>query len=302
MITLYVGINETQWNHHETAPGEFACISPVYGASEQTRRENRVKIPITTNVIQDSGAFSDGPQSRLSLSAALDRQIEHGLKYGYNDQITHRASYDLLIDEMWTNGNRYKRRWSENDAWAAVTETIEAAKYLSKNYDGSKILSAQGVTHSQYLECTLRVLEWLDPASDIFGLGGWCISGKMPAVMREPFDDTISLVIPILARAGIRRAHIWGVMDNLFLGPLLYLCDKYGLELSTDSSGPSVRPARGVWGYRGWKNYTYCRVDPELRGLHRAQHVKESRKWLENLRSTEFYKPPRIHPKQLILF
>lgn len=300
-MRCYIGINETHWNHHRTMPGQFACIAPVYGSSENTRRENRVKVPLYTQVIQDCGAFSDGDESRLPLPAALDRQIEHGHKFGYDHQITHRASYDLLIDEVWTNGNRHKRRWSENDAWRAVKVTIDAAEYMSKNYGGARILSAQGVTDKQYLECTLRILEWLNPDEDVFGLGGWCISGKMPSVMREPFDDTMTLIIPTIAQSGAKRVHIWGVMDALFLGPLLYLCDQYGLKLSTDSSGPSVRPVNGEWGYKGWRNNNYQRPCVSVRGIHRALHVIRTREWLKNLRQTPFYKAPIIQPKQLFL-
>ena len=301
MIDLYCGINETAWNHQRTQPGRYACIAPIYGASEKTRRENRVRVPGWTKVRQDSGAFSDGPRSRLSFAAALDRQIEHGHKFGYHDQIVDRASYDLLIDEVWTSDNRYKRRWSENNAWAAVKETVEAAAYMALNYTGPRVLSAQGVTDKQYLDCTLRVLEWFDTNNDTFGLGGWCISGKMPTVMREPFDDTISLVLPVLARAGVKRLHIWGVMDSLFLGPLLYLCDEYGLHLSTDSSGPSVRPANGEWGYKGWRNPNFKRPDPIVRGIFRALHVHETRKQLARMRQTKYYKPPVIQLKQMVM-
>lgn len=300
-ILFYAGINETAWNYQKTAPGSHACISPIYGKTERTRRENRVKIPVYTKVIQDSGAFSDGRKSRLSLSEALDRQYIHSDKYKYTEQITHRASYDLLIDEVWINGNRYKRRWTENEAKEAVNITIDAAKYMAMNYSGGKILSAQGVTPNQYFDCSLRVIEWLSPKDDVFGLGGWCISGKMPAIMREPFDDTMILVIPEIAAHNIKRVHIWGVMSPVFLGPLLYLCDEYQLTLSTDSSGPSVRPILGQWGYAGWRKKI---TPPDLlvRGTFRALHIIETRCWLKNLRETKFYAPPKIKPKQLMLF
>jgi hypothetical protein len=298
-IIFYCGINETAWNYQRAQPGQYACVAPVYGSSEKTHRENRVRVPTWTRVRQDSGAFSDGHQTRLSFSEALDRQIDHGQKFGYHDQIVDRASYDLLIDEVWTRGNRHKRRWSENDAWLAVRETVDAAFYLSMHYDGPRVLSAQGVTDRQYLDCSMRILEWFDPETDTFGLGGWCICGKMPSIMREPFDDTMSLVIPALAKGGVKRVHIWGVMDPLFLGPLLYLCDEFKLQLSTDSSGPSVRPANGEWGYKGWRDSEFNQPSVIVRGVFRALHVCETRRWLKGLRHTEFYKPPVIQPKQL---
>lgn len=300
-MRLYCGINDVKWNRHPVQPGSHACISPIYGKSEKTKRENRIAVPQKTIVIQDSGAFSDGIKNRLSFSEAFDRQIKHAEKWEYSKQIEARASYDLLIDEMWDEGKRHKRRWSENDAWFAVNETVEAAAFLAKNYSGKRIQSAQGVAPEQYLMCTHRILEHTD-TDDIFGLGGWCISGKMPSQMIPHFSRTIWLVVPIIAKAGIKRVHIWGVMDSEFLGKLLWLCDEFNLELSTDSAGPQMRPVMGEWGYKGWKRpYTVPSV--EIRGLHRAIHVQLSRCWLAHgLRQSPFYHEPENYALQKSLF
>src|SRR5579859_363684 len=131
MITLYCGLNEHRWDHHPVVPGRFACVAPVYGKTLQTKTRNRVTVPSGTEVIQDSGAFSDGIDQRLSLEAALERQLAHAQQYSYASQVTHRASYDLLIDEKWEGGMRYKARWSERDAQEAVAVTVKAAAYLS---------------------------------------------------------------------------------------------------------------------------------------------------------------------------
>lgn len=294
MIDFYCGINETKWNHHPVAPGSLACVAPVYGKSTATKRVNSVWLPKDTKVINDCAAFSDGPEDRLEFPAALGRQVSHSEKYGFSEQVTHRASYDLLIDEKWEGGQRSKRRWSENDAWEAVKVTIEAAKYMALNYPQPRVQSAQGVTASQYLECTTRIMEWFDLDRDIFGLGGWCISGVMPRQLRPAFNATMIKVIPFLARAEVKRVHIWGVIDPTFLGPLLWLCDQHGLRLSTDSAGPSKRPAFGEWGYRGWRDLNYQRVPSRDRGLERARHVEATRQWLKNLRVTEFYHHPNF--------
>jgi hypothetical protein len=58
MILLYCGVNEQQWNHHPVVPGKLACVAPVYGKTVQGKKCNRVKVPLDTEVIQDSGAFS----------------------------------------------------------------------------------------------------------------------------------------------------------------------------------------------------------------------------------------------------
>ncbi len=300
-MKLYCGINDQNWNKHPVRPGHYACIAPIYGKSEKTKRENRVTIPKDTFVIQDSGAFSDGLNDRLSFSEAFDRQIEHAEKFSYQNQIEAMASYDLLIDEMWEEGKRHKQRWSESDAWFAVNETINAAKFLSKNYSSKRIQSAQGVTPNQYLDCAYKILEYTD-INDIFGLGGWCISGKMPLQMIPHFSKTIWLVVPLIAKANIKRVHIWGVMDSEFLGPLLWLCDQYELDLSTDSAGPQLRPVMGEWGYKGWKR-PYIVPPVEIRGIHRAIHVQLTRCWLEHgLRKSVYYHEPENFATQKTIF
>jgi hypothetical protein len=293
MVTLYCGINETKWNHHPVAPGPYACIAPVYGATERTHKENCVRVPPDTQVIQDSGAFSDGPTLRLSLSKALDRQREHSDKYAYTDLLTHRASYDLLIDEKWVDGARRKDRWGESAAREAVEVTISAAKYMDRygRESGiSLIQSAQGVSVQQYLECVRQVLPYTHDG-DWLGLGGWCIIGRRRKLM-SVFSPMLRLVVPLVAREGVQHIHIWGVVYAPALGQLLYMTDQYGLTMSTDSAGPSMRPAFGHWGYMGWREKDYKRPPVETRGLERARHVRATRDWLSKLRDTEHYRLP----------
>lgn len=302
MIDLYIGISETKWNHHPVAPGPMACIAPVYGRSERTKCRNAVRVPSDCTVFQDSGAFSDGPNQRLALETALNRQHGHAEKYGYADQVTGLASYDLLIDEKWTDGVRRKCRWSEGEAESAIDETVGAAWFLAQHRNGIPlILSAQGVTPRQYLGCVERVIPYMYDG-DILGLGGWCIIGKMPRQMMPVFRDTICLVIPFAAREGVKHIHIWGVVYASALGWLLWLCDRYGIRLSTDSSGPSRRPAFGEWGYADWRNPDYERPPVEVRGLERARHVRLVRDWLANFRQTQYYRcPPKSGGYQMEL-
>ncbi len=287
-IRLYCGINEQQWNHHPVAPGAYACVAHVYGKTVQTKQVNRVVVPPGTHVIQDSGAFSDGPGQRLSVEEALDRQLAHAERFGYHDQIEAIASYDLLIDEKWENGVRYKARWTETDAWDACTSTIRAASFLSKNRPQgmSTILSAQGVSAKQYLACAQQVVPSLQ-RGDIFGLGGWCITGKLPAQIMPVFREVMQGVIPFLGHEGVKRVHLWGVCYTPALGELLWLCDEAGIQLSTDSSGPQVRPCLGEWGYGSWRNTSYTRPESMIRGAERARHVACTRDWLARFRERE---------------
>jgi hypothetical protein len=302
-IDLYCGINETIWNHHPVQPGPLSCISPVYGTKNSTKRENAVAIPLSTTVRLDSGAFCDGLGSRLSLEQARTRQLRHAEKYKYMSQVADLASYDLLIDEKWFEGTRYKIRWTESEAKFAVDETVKAAQFATVHRHGfAQVLSAQGVTAKQYLDCTRQVVDCL-MAEDSLGLGGWCITGKMPAHMMPVFRETIWLIVPYAAGAGVKRLHIWGVVFAPALGELLWLCDQFGLSLSTDSAGPQLRPARGEWGYMGWRDSGYCQPPVDIRGLERARHVQLTRDWLSHLSETKFYREPVLPAaKQLVMW
>ena len=260
-IRFYCGLNETAWNGITPEPGEYTCIAPVCGRKEdatEADRRNTVFVPRTTLVIQDSGAFSDGPKNRLGYEGSLERQIAHAERYNYVDLITHRASYDLLIDERWSNGFRHKERWSEEAGQFAVKATVEAAAYLDKHRDSryACIMSAQGVTPAQYMECAKKVMSYLRD-NDIFGLGGWCILGKKPSLM-SVFRQTMRQLIPFLSHQGVKRVHIWGVCYPPALGELLSLCQEYGIEVSTDSAFPCMAPAFGNWGFGSWRERDPC--------------------------------------------
>jgi hypothetical protein len=298
-IRLFCGIGEDDWSGEPVEVGDFACISPVYGRTIQTKSVNYVQVPPSVKaVIQDSGAFCDGPGQRLTFEEALRRQIEHAEQFGYADRIAYRASYDVLIDEKWRDGQRYKQRWTETDAWVACVTTIQAAKYLAKHrYGLSCVLSAQGVSASQYLKCVQGILPYMQPG-DVLGLGGWCITGKLPRQMLPAFREMLHLLIPFVGREGIKRIHIWGCLYAPALGELLYLCDQFDIKLSTDSVGPSLRPVFGKWGYASWADSTYKYrrppAGPEL-GRQRRLHCVLVREWLAHFREREsrYY---RWHP------
>ena len=289
-IRLFCGCCEDEWQGLSVEVGPYACISPVYGRTESTKRVNEARLsPWTVAVIQDSGAFCDTPGSRLTFDLALRRQIEHADLRGYADRVTHRASYDQLIDEKWssTTGRRYKSRWSEEDAWDACVTTIQAAKFLSAHREGLRcILSAQGVTPAQYLKCAQGILPYLQPG-DFFGLGGFCVLGLSPRRFHPVFREIIHQLVPFLAQEGIAHIHLWGCIYAPALGELLYLCDRYGITLSTDSVGPSLHPVFGEWGYASWRDPHYQRPSGALLAHHRQLHTALTRCWLAHLRERE---------------
>jgi hypothetical protein len=309
-IRFYCGVNETTWNHHPVQPGPYMCISPVYGRSLRTKTVNRVQVPRETLVLQDSGAFSDGPGQRLSIEAALDRQVKHAETYGYAAQVTHRASYDLLIDEKWEDGRRHKERWSELDAQDAVAETVRAAAYLARHRQGvGAVLSAQGVSAKQYLACAQQIIPLLEPG-DILGLGGWCILGKIHSLLAV-FSETMSLLLPFLGQEGVEWVHLWGVCWPPALEILTWLAAHHGVKVSVDSAHPSLHPVQGQWGYGPWrlKNYVRppvldtCRSHQfdrceRCRGLERIRHVEATNTWLTHfpVGYPAYFKKPRQLP------
>jgi len=292
-VRLYCGITEKKWNRILPSPGKYGCVSPVMGSNSHKTQETRVYVPKETLVIQDSGAFCDGIDNRVSFDEALNRQMNHAKKYEYEENVTHIASYDLLIDEKWdSGGKRRKERWTEEDAEYAVNETISAAKFLSDNRNGKNIiLSAQGVSTDQYMKCVEEIAP-LMRKNDIFGLGGWCVLGIKKNTLRESFREIIVNVIPFLSKYDVKLVHIWGVVYPFPLGELLAVCDVFDIKLSTDSSGPQKRPIFGTWGYGDWIDRDYEVPDVAIRGDDRRRHVIEVRKWLSGFRQTKYYRLP----------
>lgn len=288
-VALYVGLSESKWNGYEIpASIGYACVSPISGRSANTRKENWVTVPEGVDVIQDSGAFSDSWESRISLEAAWERQIAHSEKHGYSRQITHRASYDLLIDETWLNGKRTKKRWSYADAQEAVKVTIEASHFAAARRDKEGLIqSAQGVEAGQYLSCVKQVIPYIDPKRDKLGLGGWCILGIRRELM-PVFEETVKLVIPYAARQGIRNVHIWGVVYPPALGLLLWWADQHEISVSTDSTSPSLQVVWGHWGYAEWRK-KITPISPKQIGRARAIHVCQTKHYLKDLRITPHY-------------
>lgn len=303
-ILLYCGSSTETCADFPADPGPFACVSPVNG--QKRKQSTRVKLKPDVSVIQDSGAFSDNTTARLTFAQAFQRQLNHAYLRGYARQVEAQASYDVLIDEVWNEGIRVKRRWSVSQAEAAVDETVAAAQWISRHRSSALskrlILSAQGVDARQYLDCTQRLMPHFRDG-DILGLGGWCVVGKFPKTMMPVFEETICKVVPFARKEGIRRIHIWGVCYAPALGMLLAICDAEGIALSTDSSGPMLKPLLGEWGYMGWARRVERYANPRLRAEAMSAHVRETRDWLASFsRQQQWYKQPQSRPVQLSLF
>jgi hypothetical protein len=234
----------------------------------------------------DSGAFTDAPSQRLTPEGALERQLRWEGKachlWGFPWQATGLVSYDLLIDETWIGDVRVKRRWSVAQADQAVTETVEAARYLASQREQlaprKLILAAQGVDAWQYGECVDELLKVAHP-SDWIGLGGWCILGQRTTLL-PTFWQTIRLVLPRIAAAGVVHVHLFGVLYQPALGGLLWLADQHGLSVSTDSSAPILA----------------CAFHKQKRRAARRPYWRDNVAWwqaaLASLRQSQYYRPP----------
>lgn len=293
-VRLYCGGDAQNVQRRRCNLTGYRCFSGSYGPmSRFTPEEARDVVGIL-----DSGAFSDSPEERLSPDAALERQMRWECNaerwWGIPWQAEALVSYDLLIDEKWAGGVRKKERWSISDADHAVRTTVEAAAFLAGQRNAVAprkcLLACQGVDAIQYAECVQGVLSHATSA-DWIGLGGWCILGRFKSWI-PTFWATVRRVLPLIATAGIRRVHIFGVMYLPVLGPLLWLCDHHEMSLSTDSSGPILSPA--------WKDQKKAgSIEPTWEG-----NVVAWRKRLTNLRQSVHYcEPPSPHARrQMSLF
>jgi|GEM_PF-2273558 len=248
------------------------------------------------DLLLDSGAFTDVlTGSRTTPEESLNRQLNF-LNLSTPFQKTYLVSYDLLIDEKYIAGERKKQRWTVEEAWTAVEETIKAAKYLNSRRDSldgfTLIQSCQGVDADQYLKCVEQILPFCQK-NDVIGLGGWCILGRQKSYL-PTFWETINQAIPVIAEAGIKKVHIFGCtwykpVAGFPLPPLqglLALCDKYHLKVSTDSRsliGNALWKKEGNSPQRAGAEFTYWR--------HNLAWVKAE---LATLRENPAYQlPPR---------
>ncbi len=244
-VALYVGADAQNVQRRRLNLTGRRCFSGAYGPKSRFTPEEAAQVI----GILDSGAFSDAPADRLDPAAALERQLrwerdaQRFWRYPWRAEAL--VSYDLLIDEKWHHNQRRKDRWSVAEAERAVRITVEAAAYLASRRGQLAprrlCLACQGVDHRQYAECAAGVLRHATPG-DWIGLGGWCILGWWRSWLPE-FWRTCRLVLPLVAEAGISRLHLFGVMYPPVLGGLLWLADRHGLTVSTDSSGPVLQPS-----------------------------------------------------------
>lgn len=248
----------------------------------------------------DSGAFQDPPDRRRGYEQALADQlsweVRAGEKWGAEYRHDALVSYDVLIDEKWVGGRKKKERWGVSDADAAVRATVEAAGFLAGRRVELRprrlVLACQGVDAIQYAECAAGVLAHCRPG-DVFGLGGWCILGRERKWL-PTFWASLRKVLPAVAAAGVTDVHVFGVMWRVPLGGLLWLADRYGLAVSTDS-GKAVSDCN--WkGDNAKKAGRLCETWEE--------NVAEWRRRLATLRASEFYREPPDGRKdrQLTLF
>lgn len=287
-VRLYLGGHAGTIRGEPVDLGGNRCFTPVHAPPPHAN-------PCGLAYLLDSGAFSDPPDARLTPQAALERQLawEDWAARVWGARVAAEAlvSYDRLIDEVWVDGVRAKRRWREAEAWAAVEETVRAAEYLASQRRAlaprALVLSLQGVTAEQYLACAEAVLAVAQPG-DWIGLGGWCILGRCHSWLPEWFR-TIRLVLPRVAHRGIRRVHVFGVLYLPALGPLVWLADQLGLTVSTDSTAPLLAAAG--------QNLT--------KGGARRPYWRDNVRWwvetLANLRQTAYYRPPPSLARQLAL-
>jgi len=196
-------------------------------------------------VLLDSGAFADVKRGRLTFEGALDRQLMYEKKCGFVSEKI--VSYDLLIDEQLQADRQIKARWNEKAGWLAVETTIAAADFLAAHREELQprrlVLSCQGVTPKQYIECMKEILEIAKP-NDVIGLGGWCIVGQQRHLSKI-FWEAINAVLPMIANAGMKDVHVFGLAYVPLIRDFAIACRSLGLQCSNDTTRFYVELSRG---------------------------------------------------------
>jgi hypothetical protein len=277
-VRLFVGGHAGSVQGEPNTLGGDRCFTAVHAAPRSTEVEG-------LRYLLDSGAFSDRPEARLTPAGALQRQMawEAAAADAWGTPVAAEAvvSYDLLIDEVWVDGVREKRRWAVSEAAAAVQVTVDAAAYLASQREALAprhlVLSCQGVDAAQYTECAEAVLAHARPG-DWLGYGGWCIIGRWQSWLPE-FRRTLSRTVPLVAAAGVQHVHLFGVLWEPAVASLLWIADQHGITVSTDSTAPMLAATRGN------------AVKAGLRHPHWRGNVEWWRQHLAGLRGSRHYRP-----------
>jgi len=138
------------------------------------------------------------------------------------------------------DGKRKKVRGTEASAAPAVDETLRSARYYATQAHrvrGEIAYAAQGATVAQYLACVDALLPLMRPGVDWLAFGGFCIIGRVPS-LKPLFYAVLDAALPRCRAAGITRAHLLGVTVADAITVAAGAERRYGVALSTDSTGP----------------------------------------------------------------
>lgn len=253
---FYPGKNHGRLNRRPFVPEAVdgrVMVSPHYG----NLRNLGAGLPVLpgTLVVCDSGAFGKGDMlRRLTADEAIDRQLrlqqrmrDEGCGQDFHFEAV--ITYDMLVgvDEAIKNGERVKRRGTEESAAEAVFETVcSAVAYQGRRdeFAGAIAYAAQGATVRQYMQCVRAILPSIRPGRDWLALGGFCIIGMQRSLIPQ-FLETCRQVAPLAAAHGIHRVHVLGVCVVDALQAAADILSAYGIEFSTDSVSMETNATMG---------------------------------------------------------
>ncbi len=229
-------MNRAEYSPEKATP--YLCLNPYYKVTLDPGSK--------ASYMLDSGAFQDvRSEHRLTFKQALDRQLNFERSVGVRAEAF--VSYDRLVDEQIGDEGQFKKRVDADIGAEYVEETVKAAEFLSSKrgeLDGRKlILSCQGTSTRQYLQCLGSVLDAAEP-EDVIGIGGFCILSKSKAYERE-FYEIIGNGFPMMRDAGIKRVHIFGMGVFRVLVQTDVFARMNGLECSYDTSAPELNAVFG---------------------------------------------------------
>lgn len=232
-------LNGTPFNPEEVI--DTICLNPKY--------PTRVRWRHNTKWIMDSGAFQDvSIDRRLTPGEALNRQLDYIRTFPPTVVTNGRiVSYDRLVDEQFNaTFGQFKQRVSEAVGEEYVEETIKAAEYLvseRSKLDQGLILSCQGATVPQYIDCADKIIG-MACGSDTIGIGGFCILSKSQTYEKD-YYRVIREIFPKMATHGIKKAHIFGMGVFRVLLQTDLFARRYGIDISYDTSSAEVNATMG---------------------------------------------------------
>ena len=256
-------------------------------------------IELSPVVVRSSGGVSESlPPGVDTVSMGYCRLLLQAFSGLKTDMISPAESLDKQLGHLESMFSEPKETWVSSYDRLSIEKALEYGKYLYSQHSSLKnrkvriIQTCWGETPSQYQDFVEKILPYCQK-NDVLGLGGWGIFALEKNYLSTFWEITLK-ILPIIAKSTVKKIHLFEVTwfcSHLGhtctpLASLLWLCDKYGLELSCSGDIPIINQSPIL--------NSLQKLEKETSALHSYWRVNLAliRTLLASLRDYKVYQAP----------